>query len=270
MRSFRSVLEAGTPQLGCFVMYPAPGEIERIGPDWDWFWIDGQHGQMGYQDILSLVRACDLVGRPAFVRVASCERGTIGRVLDMAPNGIIVPQVNSPEEAREAVRAAKFPPLGERSYGGRRPIDLYGRGYAKTANRETLLAVQLESPEALANLEAIAAIDGVDCINLGPDDITLRLGRSMTEPRARDAMAADLHRLVAACRRLGKFSLAIGAGAEMMSLCVSLAVNLIVAGSDVGFLAGASRQASQEARDIIRRAGGTTGSKGRDAAESAG
>ncbi len=60
-KSFRSTLETGEPQLGLCVMYPSPGVVERICPDWDWIWIDGQHGEMGYQDILAQVRACNLV-----------------------------------------------------------------------------------------------------------------------------------------------------------------------------------------------------------------
>ncbi|MFQ6048205.1 MAG: HpcH/HpaI aldolase/citrate lyase family protein [Phycisphaerae bacterium] len=266
--SFRSALEAGRPQLGCFVMYPSAGAIERIGPDWDWLWIDGQHGQMGYNDLLGLVRACEVVGRPAMVRVPSGDRGWIGLVLDMAVAGVIVPQVNSVQEARAAVAAAKFAPLGERSYGGRRPIDLYGRGYAETANRETLLMVQVESPDGLEELEAIAGTDGVDCIGLGPDDIALRLGQPMSRPRPRDAMGKELERLAEACRRHGKFWAAIGVEGEMMSMAVRLGVNLIVAGGDVRFLAEGSRRASRAAREIIGRArGGEKGAGGGEPGE---
>ena len=78
MASFRDVLRTGAPQLGLCVMYPSPGVVERIGPDWDWIWIDGQHGELGHGDVLQLVRACDLIKRPAFVRVAGHEGGRSG------------------------------------------------------------------------------------------------------------------------------------------------------------------------------------------------
>jgi len=71
MTSLRKMLDAGhagKPLLGLSVMYPSPGAVERVGPDWDWMWIDGQHGQMGYDQTFSLVRACDLIQRPAVVR----------------------------------------------------------------------------------------------------------------------------------------------------------------------------------------------------------
>ena len=121
MPLFRSVLQSRIPQLGLNVMYPSPGAVERIAPDWDWIWLDGQHGEIDYGEMLQLVRACDLVGRPAFVRVPGHEAGPIGLALDMGATGVIVPCVDMPEQARALVAAAKFPPLGKRSYGGRHP-----------------------------------------------------------------------------------------------------------------------------------------------------
>ena len=147
--SFRSRLQSGVPQLGLAIMYPAPGVVERIGPDWDWIWIDSQHGELGYSDVLAMVRACDLIGRPSFVRVPGHEFGPIGLALDTGASGLIVPVVDTPEQAQTVVNAAKFPPLGRRSYGGRRPIDRQGRTYSDTANEEVVLVAQIESPEAI-------------------------------------------------------------------------------------------------------------------------
>ena len=69
MQNFAPTLAAGQAQLGLGICYPSPGVIERIGADWDWIWIDGQHGEIGYADVLEMVRACDLIVRPALVRV---------------------------------------------------------------------------------------------------------------------------------------------------------------------------------------------------------
>lgn len=252
MRSFRSMLETGQPQLGLCIMYPSPGVIERIGPDWDWVWIDGQHGQMGYQDVLSQVRACNLIQRPALVRVAGHDFGAIGLALDTGADGMIVPLVNNVEEARQAVKAAKFPPLGGRSYGGRRPIDLLGRLYSDTANSDTLLVVQVESPEAVENAEGIAAIPGVDALFLGPDDIMLRRGLSMNMRRSRETLGREMEAVAAACRRHGKFAVTVGAGAEMVRLCAVTGYHMIVAGGDVRFLANASKEVSAEARAVLK------------------
>jgi 4-hydroxy-2-oxoheptanedioate aldolase len=261
MGDFFEGLRAGRPQLGLCVMYPASGIVERIGPDWDWVWVDGQHGELGYQDILAMVRACDLVSRPAFVRVPWLDAGRIGLALDAGATGVIVPCVDTPEQAKAAADAAKFPPLGRRSYGGRRMVDRKGRNYSDSANRDTMLVVQVETPEALSNLDAIAAVPGVDALFLGPDDLLLRRGVSMTAARNRENLGADMEAVAAACRRHGKASVMIGGGKDLFALCLSVGANMIVGGGDVVFLASASGQAAADARAMVggaapRRQGG--------------
>jgi 4-hydroxy-2-oxoheptanedioate aldolase len=254
MTTFRQTLKQGGPQLGLCVMYPSPGVVERIGPDWDWIWIDGQHGELGYAEALSLVRACDLVKRPAFVRVPGHEAGPIGLALDMGATGVIVPCVDTPDRARALVDAAKFPPLGKRSYGGRRPIDFLGRLYANTANEDTLLVLQIETPEAIANADAIAAVPGVDALFLGPDDIMLRRGYAMDTPRNKETLGKDMEAVMRACRNHDKFGAMVGFGEEMLKLCVACGFSLIVSGGDVPFLANTSKQASADARAVVKRA----------------
>jgi len=256
MASFPENLANNEPQLGLCIMYPSPGVVERIGGDWDWVWIDGQHGELGYGDVLPLVRACDLIQRPAFVRVPGHEFGLIGQALDTGASGVIVPCVDTPRQAREAVNAAKFPPLGKRSYGARRPIDFRGRGYAETANRDIMLIVQIESPEAIENVDAIAATPGVDALFLGPDDLMLRRGFSMTAPRSKEMMRQDMETMSRACRENGKIAVTVGMGAEMLELSVETGYGMIVAGGDVPFLANSSKKTSDESRAILQAAKG--------------
>ncbi|MDB6093495.1 MAG: HpcH/HpaI aldolase [Verrucomicrobia bacterium] len=250
-------LQTGGPKLGLGVMYPSPGAVERIGSDWDWIWVDGQHGQLGYQEMLALVRACDLVERPAVVRVASHEGGVIGQVLDMGAAGVIVPLVNTVEQARALVKAAKFPPLGERSYGGRRPVDLHGRLYSETANVDTLLVAQIETPEALGNAEAIAAVPGIDALFFGPDDVMLRRGLKMDQARPIEDLRADLATVATACGNHGKIAVTVGANPELMALCLALGYRMVVGGSDAGLLSNGSKQASAWAREAVK--GNATG-----------
>ena len=248
---FQDKIQSG-PQLGLCVMYPSPGVVERIGGDWDWIWVDGQHGQIGYSELLNLVRACDLIQRPALVRVPGHEACNIGLALDAGAAGVIVPCVDTPEQAQSVVNAAKFPPLGKRSYGGRRPIDLHGREYSDGANEDLLLVCQIESPEAVENAEAIAAIPGVDALFLGPDDIMLRRGFSMTAPRSRESLGADMEIVMSACRKHNKIGAMVGFG-EMLSVCVEMGFGLIAAGGDVPFLANTSKQVSTEARAVLAK-----------------
>jgi 4-hydroxy-2-oxoheptanedioate aldolase len=250
MTEFQEQLKAGRPQLGLCSMYPTPGIIERIGADWDWIWVDGQHGQWNYANIIDGVRACDLIGRPAFVRVPGHEFGPIGQVLDTGAQGLIVPCVDTPEQAQNVVDAAKFPPLGKRSYGGRRVIDRRGREYSDNANEDVMLILQIESPEAIENAEAIAAMPGVDALFLGPDDITLRRGYSMTAPRTKEMLGKDMEAVVSACRKHGKFSVIVGIG-DMLPLCLEMGYDMIAAGGDVAFLANGSKEFSAAARAVL-------------------
>lgn len=253
--NFLSKLAVRQPQLGLCIMYPSAGVVERIGGDWDWIWIDGQHGQIGYNESLALVRATDLVGRASLVRVSGHDFGGIGMALDTGATGVIVPVVDTPEQAQRAVDAAKFPPLGKRSYGGRRPIDLQGRTYAETANTDRLLIVQIESPEAVANVDAIAATPGVDGLFLGPDDIALRRGYAMTRPRDMEMLGADMRAVIEACHKHGKFGVMVAASDELFRASVTMGFSLIVVGGDVPFLANSSRTAADWAQGLLQEMG---------------
>lgn len=238
-------------------MYPSPGAIERIGPDWDWVWIDGQHGQIGsYEDILAMVRACNLMGKKAFVRVAGHERGPIAVALDTAADGVIVPQVESVEEAKRLVLAAKFPPLGNRSYGARRCIDLGGRLFNEEANQKTELICQIESPQALERAEEIAALPGVDGLFLGPDDFMLRSGLSMNHPRSRESLGLALEKVMQACRAHGKKGMAVGVGQGIPEMCAELGYHYVVGTTDVALLAAGSMKAAADLR--LHLAGAST------------
>lgn len=251
MTSFRHRLDTRQPQIGLCVNYPGPGVVERIGAEWDFVWIDGQHGQLDYNDTLHLVRACELVGTAPLVRVPWMEAGAIGKVLDTAAAGVIVPCIDTVEEARAAVDAARFPPEGRRSFGGRRPVDRWGRAYADSANREQLLIVQIESPAAVEAAADIAAIDGVDALMIGPDDLLLRRGVPVTAQRSPDMLRDDMQAIAAAAHQNGKLLVGLGFDEAMVRLNLELGYHMIVSGGDVPFLTDGSKQAAAMARKTI-------------------
>ena len=257
MRGMAQKLRDDEVLLGFNIMYPAEGIVERIGPDWDWVWIDGQHGQHDYRSLMACVRAADLSGIESVVRVPSQEPGWIGPVLDMGPSGIMVPQVDTREQAEAVVRAAKFPPVGNRSYGGRRPIDLYGRDYSHSANADVALVVQIESQSGVDNCEEICSVDGVDALFFGPDDMSMRDGSRMDQPRPTGTHYKVLEELYAIAKRHGV--VAGGAFGNPISAAhaVSVGYRLIGAGGDVAFLANASRAQRESLREAIEEAGGS-------------
>ena len=130
-------------------------------------------------------------------RPPTLEKTGLYRLLEDGATGVIIPHVSTPEKARAIVEATKFPPLGDRGYDGvgldcgHRPQSL---AYTQDCNRETLVSVQLETPLALENADAIAAVEGVDVLFLGPGDMALRLGCS---PSASDPKMLEAERTVA-------------------------------------------------------------------------
>jgi 4-hydroxy-2-oxoheptanedioate aldolase len=171
--------------------------------------------------------------------------------LDAGADGVMVPMVDTPDQAEAVVRAAKFPPLGDRSFGGRRVIDTRGRMYAHTSNDATFLMAQIETPEGLENVDAIAAVDGVDIIFLGPDDMRLRRGERMDEPRSMEQLERDMERVAEAGRANGKPCAMPAIGSEMIQLCQRIGFQIICCGMDAAFLADGSQAASQVARKTL-------------------
>ena len=224
------------PQFGVGIMYPAAGIIESIGAGWDWIWLDTQHGQADYSILLEMVRTSQAMKLAAIVRPASHEQGTLGRVMDMAPDGLIIPQVDTVEQAQKIVSATRFPPLGDRSYGGRRVIDKGGRGYYQSANEQVTVLVQIESPEAIDNAEAIASVDGIDGLFFGPDDVKMRLGLPIDSSLGEPQLAAALESVSQSARSAGKLCGCVAVTQQAAKQVVDAGYRVIVATADVALL----------------------------------
>ena len=251
----REALAKG-PQLGFGIMWPTSGVIERIGPDWDWIWLDGQHGQLDYRDLLAGVRAANLADRPTVVRVPGHEPGYISKILDTGCEAVMVPVIDTAEQAKAAVKASRFPPLGSRSYGARRAIDLFGRGYSHQDRTQPLLVCQIETQTGVENAEAIAAVEGVDVLFFGPDDMAMRQGLPMDKSRPKCCFDKALKIVADAAKRHDKFSGGVFATPEMLRKAVELGYRLIVVSADASLLPTASAEKAQ----VMRKAfGGETG-----------
>jgi len=260
MNNLREELEKG-PMLGFGIMWPQVGMIERIGPDWDWFWIDGQHGELDYSDVLAAVRASNLVRRPAVVRVPGHEPGPIGKMLDTACEAVMVPMVETAEEARALVRAAKFPPLGSRSYGGRRPVDLFGRSYSHADRPQPMLVCQIETVEGARNAPSIAAVDGVDALFFGPDDMAMRMGMPMDQPRPKGCFDKEWESVARAAAKAGKFCGGVFTTPDVLRQAVAMGYRLIVASADSALVPASSKEKSQALRSCLAEAGQVKGPK---------
>lgn len=230
-----SMLREGKTALGLFHMYSAAGIIEGMCRGWDYVLSDMQHGQHDYATALASAHAAGSAGLPFVVRAPGHEPSMLGRIADMSPAGIMTPMVNTAAQAEAIVRALRFAPRGERSYGGRRVLDVNGREYYRQT--EIMVIAQIETQEAADAAGAIIRTDGVDCVFFGPDDMKVQLGIPINttlvgDPRLKDALA----RTAKAARDAGKFSgTAVGDPASI-EFALEQGCQFLIGGADIVFL----------------------------------
>lgn len=147
----------------------------------DWVLLDAQHGHWDYAGLVAATQVISATQATPLARVARNDPALIGKLLDMGMLGIVVPLVNSPEEAAAAVAASRYPPQGQRSLGGPR-LGLYGADYFTAANSEVLVSVMIETDQAAHDAEAILAVPGVDLGFIGPADLALSMGTTPGTP----------------------------------------------------------------------------------------
>lgn len=232
---------AGEATLGGWLAIGNAYTAELMGMlGFDWLAIDLQHGQIGFDDLHQLLPAISATPALPLVRVPWNAPDQIMKALDAGAFGVIVPMVNSAAEARAAVAACRYPPLGQRSFGPIRAALHAGRGYAREANSQLACVVMIETAEALAAIDEILAVEGIDAIYIGPSDLGLSRGRS---PRGDDddpEHLADVAHILAAARRHG-----VAAGIHCSSLefaqrWLEAGFVMVTVGSDSGFLSRAA------------------------------
>jgi 2-keto-3-deoxy-L-rhamnonate aldolase RhmA len=176
----KAKLKAGETVLGCFVRYPSASLVEVLGyAPWDFIVFDCEHGVMGPAEVEHMTRAAELRGVTPIVRVTTNQPYIILRFMDVGPQGLHVPWVNSAAEAEQVVRSVKYHPRGVRGLAGVRAAD-YAQAplgdYVQKANAETLVIIHIETQEAVECLPDIVAIDGIDVIFIGPTDLSQSYG----------------------------------------------------------------------------------------------
>jgi 4-hydroxy-2-oxoheptanedioate aldolase len=179
--SVKQALQDGKSVIGCFVQYPSPVTVEICGySGFDFVMIDCEHGPMGVESAYTMILAAERSGTIPLVRVPMNHQQVILRYLDVGAAGIMVPQINSAEEAEAVVQAVKYHPKGRRGIAGTRAqswsITQPLSEYVSTANRETLVMVQIENIKAVDALTEIMQVDGVDVLYVGPNDLAQSMG----------------------------------------------------------------------------------------------
>ncbi|MBL0159970.1 MAG: hypothetical protein IPP47_23225 [Bryobacterales bacterium] len=177
---FKQQLRDGQPKMGLFVNSHSTTIAEQLAHSgYDWLLIDTQHGPMSSETLSTMLCAVASGGAKSMVRVAGYhDRGGIQQALDLGADGILVPYINTAEEARQAVSCARYPTAGTRSvYFPQRSMNQAGLlGYAGAANDNVIIALQVETAACIDNMTEIAAVPGVDMLFLGQNDLCMSMG----------------------------------------------------------------------------------------------
>jgi 2-keto-3-deoxy-L-rhamnonate aldolase RhmA len=252
MASIKQRLRQGELVVGTFISEVRNPNVAYMlaQAGFDFFVLDNEHGSFDVETVSNMVAAARGSGVEVIVRIPEIRRETILKPLDSGAAGLLVPQVNRPEQAREIIYHAKYPPVGNRGAALRRPHSLYGRpnaaDYLAKANEDTFLAVQAESREAIANVDQIAAVDGIDCIFCGPFDLSVSLGipGQLTHPMEVEA----IEKMVATCRKAGKAAGILLFDAATLKPWILKGIRFACYSSDINMIADASMKAIQELR----------------------
>lgn len=239
--SLKTRWAAGEATLGAWCMMPGAMTAEVLGKaGFDWVLIDMQHGCMDYETALSMIRAVDLSDAVPIVRVPWNDPGVIGRVLDAGALGVVIPMIQSAEDARRAVAACLYPPAGSRSFGPVRVGLRDGPSYFATANARVAVIPMIETAQALAEVDDIAATPGVDALFVGPFDLSIALGLPPGDNDGNPVFDAAIAQVSAAAKRAG-VATAVLSNAKVAPLRLRQGFQMVSVVTDIAALTAASR-----------------------------
>jgi 2-keto-3-deoxy-L-rhamnonate aldolase RhmA len=248
--SLKDLLQNGKPLIGTLLTVASPEVAEALSlVGFDWIFIDLEHGSLSIQDAQRAVQA---VANRSFtlIRVPDGTPEHINRALDTGCSGIIVPFVNTESYARRVVSLAKYPPLGERSAGlGRaQGFGMNFAGYLQSANLQTTVVVQIEHREAVANIDQILAVPGIDAAFIGPYDLSGSLGLLGQVSHPEVSGAVDSVRT--ACARSNSAYGIFCSTAEQAGNAINGGATLVAVGTDILHMA----HSAGAALEMLRKA----------------
>jgi len=235
---FKRGLKSGTPQIGLWLSMTSPVATEIVaGAGFDWVLVDMEHAANDLSDVAAHLRAAVGGSAEPVVRVPWNDPVMVKRVLDIGTRSLLFPFVQSAEEARRAVAATRYPPKGIRGVATATRANRYGRvgDYFKRVEDELCVLVQVETTKAIAEIEAIAAVDGIDGLFIGPGDLSADMGH-LGDPQ----QPAVWEAILGAGKRIQKSGKAAGFLSGREDDCrkvLNAGFGFVAVGSDVGILA---------------------------------
>lgn len=238
----RQRLLANETLVGTLVSIPSPEIVELLSMvGFDWLFLDAEHGAFGPNEIVSLLQAAG--NTPCLVRIPGADPAWIKKVLDAGAAGIIVPQIESKQQAQAVVQAAKYPPDGRRGVGLGR-AHKYGiefSEYLTSANENTIIVLQAESQKAVDCIDEIAAVNGVDAVLIGPYDLSASLGH--TGDLQHRIVQTAINDIAKACHKQDTKLGIFGVCADNVSPYKALGFSLLTVGVDTLFIEKEARNA---------------------------
>jgi 4-hydroxy-2-oxoheptanedioate aldolase len=241
VNTFKHALAAGKPQIGLWSTLSSNITVELVAAaGYDWILLDMEHSPNDLESLVTQLQAAEPYPTHAVVRVPWNDMVMIKRVLDVGAQSVLVPMIDTAEQARAAVSYMRYPPRGVRGVGGTTRATRYGRipGYPHKAEGELCILLQVETEQALDNIEAIAAVDGVDGIFIGPADLHASFG--FVGERHQPQVWARIEDAVKRIRAAGKAPGFLTPAEEDSRRILELGGQFVAVGSDAGLLAKAA------------------------------
>lgn len=246
-------LRDGKPVFGVQVQFDEPFITEAVGAaGFDFILVDCQHSPIGEEKIFSMTRGFAPTESEVIVRVVWNETWLVNQALDMGADGVIIPLIYTADDVKRAVEAAKYPPMGVRSNGPRKTAHLGGNMvYQAKANEETIVWPQIETKEALDNIDEILQVEGIDGIMVGPSDLAYSLGLEppdlLDHPKAQEAIQFVLDKCNEHGVPWGMFTTPI----DVAEKWLRRGGKIVTTGSDFGYIMQGLASDVTRAKEII-------------------
>ncbi len=237
-------LKAGLPSVGSWLGLCSPVAAENMAQiGWDWLVVDAEHSPVGFDTMVNCFRAIQLGGAVPMARVPWNDTVWIQRTLDAGALGLVVPMVNSVEDAKFAVSNMKFATRGVRSWGSSRVAAYIEGDYLDWANEHLAIIVMIETIQAVRNAEAIMAVPGVVGCFIGPNDLSLSMDLSRTDIGPGTKHEAAMQQVLKACKNTGKAAGKHCFSPEEVSARIAQGFQYLALSADAGFLNSAAKAA---------------------------
>jgi 4-hydroxy-2-oxoheptanedioate aldolase len=236
-------LRAGKPSVGSWLSLCSPAAAEamaRIG--WDWLVVDVEHSPVGFETMVNCFRAVQLGGAVPMARVPWNETIWIQRTLDAGALGLVVPMVNTAEDAKAVVNNMRYATRGQRSFGGSRVASYIDGDYRTWTEDNLAIIVMIETAQAVENAEAILSVEGVVGCFIGPNDLALSMGLTPADTGPGTAHEAAIQEVLAAAKKTGKAAGKHCFTSPEVGVRIGQGFTYLALSSDAGFLGKAARE----------------------------